>query len=111
MPIFNGGHESDITSGLMNLNSIKQMIFCIAQKDNLSREMGAYDWLGVSNILEHAGHEIEKAYDELLDKHEAMIKRYRKMVVELSVFLESKGLSCDSELAKILADAEQEMPS
>ena len=104
MPVFN-----DVTTGLMNLNSVARMIYCIAQEDNLFKEMDAYSWLGVSNILEHAGHEIEKAYDELLDKHEAMIKRYRKMLVELSVFLESHGLSCDSELAKILADAEQEV--
>jgi plasmid replication initiation protein len=93
----------------MNLNSIKQMLFCIAQDDSAAQELDAYTLLGISNILDNTGHEIEAAYGELLDKHEAMIKRYRKMLVELSVFLESHGLSCDSDLAKILADAEQEV--
>jgi len=108
MTIFNAGDSADITSGLMNLNSVKQMIFCIAQEDNLSREMNAYDWLGVSNILEHAGHEIEKAYDELFDEHEVVVRRYRKMQFELSVYIDSHRLSGDSELVKILADGQQE---
>lgn len=109
MPIFNGQYPPDFTSGLMNLNSVTRMLFCIAQNDSSFRELDIYSLLGVSNILEAAGHEIEQAHDELFDKYEALGKRHRDLRAGLSAYIESHGLSSDSAIARILADDDQEV--
>ena len=83
--------------------------FCIAQDDGAAQELDAYALLGLSNILDSTGHEIESAYDELLDKQEAMVKRHRKLRAKLAAYLESGTILGKSDLAIILADDEQEV--
>ncbi|HBT86969.1 hypothetical protein [Desulfobacter sp.] len=108
MPVFRDCKPC-ITSGLLNLQSVKQMLFCIAQDESAAQELDAYTLLGISNILDSTGHEIEAAYDELLDKQEAMVKRHRKLRAKLAAYLESGIILGKSDLAMILADDEQEV--
>ncbi len=65
MTVFSSGLKPDMTSGLLNLNSVKQMLFCIAQNESSARELDAYAMLGISNILEDAGSEIEQDWNEI----------------------------------------------
>ncbi|WP_321492748.1 hypothetical protein [uncultured Desulfobacter sp.] len=79
MSIFRGGYQSDISTGMLNLCSIKQMLFCIAQDDSAAQEMNYTTLLGISNILEDAGHEIEHDYNALCKKEKAAVKRHMKL--------------------------------
>ncbi len=74
MTVFRGGYQPDISTGLLNLNSVKQMLFCIAQDESAARELDAYSILGISNILADAGHEVEASYNRLDDELEAARK-------------------------------------
>ena len=107
MTVFNGGLKPDMTSGLLNLNSVKQMLFCIAQNESSARELDAYAMLGISNILEDAGNEIEQRWNEMVDKEERLIKRLRKLRAALAALSESVNLVGRSDIAKILADDEK----
>jgi len=71
MTVFRGGFKPDTNNGLMNLNSVKQMLFCIAQNESSARELDAYSLLGISNLLDDVGYEIEQAYGKMLDEQEA----------------------------------------
>lgn len=104
--VFQGGNQPDITTGLMNLYSVTQMIFCIAQDDSSAQELDAYTLLGISNILQNAGNEIECAYNELFFKEEVGVKRHMKLRVNLASYLESESIVCKSAIASILADDE-----
>ena len=92
---------------LMNLQAIKQMLFCIAQDDSAAQELNAYSLLGISNILEDAGYRIERDYNEMISKEDQYIKRHMKLRADLAAFLEGQRFLCKSELAKILAEDEK----
>ena len=110
MTVFRGGFKPEISSGLMNLNSVKQMLFCIAQEESAARELDAYSILGISNILGDAGYEIEYEYNSVYEELEATRKRHNKLRAALAFYVESGGFVDMSAIAKILADDEKEAP-
>ena len=91
----------------MNLQAVKQMLFCIAQDDSAAQELNAYSLLGISNILEDAGYRIEQDYSQMIDTEEKYIKRHMKLRADLAAFLEGERFLCKSELGKILAEDEK----
>ena len=107
MTVFNGGYTPAAHDGLLNLHSVKQMIFCIAQNDSSAQELNAYSLLGISNILEEAGYKIEQDFNEMIDKEEKYIKRHRKLRAALAAYDESGCISDRPSIAQILADDEQ----
>ncbi len=107
MAIFSGGYKPDATQGLMNLQSIRQMIFCIAQDDNSAQELDAFSMLGISNILGEIGYEIEQAYNKMSDDLAATKQRHSELRAALAALSESVNPVSRSDIAKILADDEQ----
>ena len=110
MTIFNGGYELSMNNGLMNLSSVKQMLFCIAQNDSSSQELDTHTILGVSNILEEIGYEIEQSYDRIRYKREAAERRHSKLREAIAVLKESESLIGRSDLDRILK-ADEEVPN
>ena len=92
MAIFRGGFEPDVTQGLMNLQSIRQMVFCIAQDDSAAQELDAFSMLGISNILGEIGFEIEQAYNKMAGELEAEKQRHRELRAALAEYKESNRM-------------------
>lgn len=107
MTVFRGGHQPDISTGLLNLHSIKQMLFCIAQNKSSAQELDTYAMLGISNLLEEAGHEIEASYDREYSKLEAARKRHMKLRASLAAYIESSRSIEKSAIVNILAEDEK----
>ena len=109
MTVFSGGYKPAAHDGIMNLHSVKQMLFCIAQSDYSTQELDPYSLLGISNILEDAGYQIEREYNDMIDKEEKYIKRHRKLRAALAALGESGNPIGRSDIAQILADDEREL--
>nr|WP_320193593.1 hypothetical protein [uncultured Desulfobacter sp.] len=99
----------DVTNGVIKLDGLRQMLFCVSQSEYSAREMSSSALLGVSAIMEESIEEIEQAYNHMIDNETRYITRHRKLRASLASYLES-DLFCKSGLAKILADDEKEVP-
>ena len=109
MTMFRGGYKPAAHDGLLNLQSVKQMIFCIAQEDSAAQQLDADSMLGISSILEDAGYRIEQEYNEMIHKEEKYIKRHSKLRAALASLAEADRLVEGVAIAQILADDEQEV--
>lgn len=101
--------KPDAVLGLMNLNSIKQMFFCIAQSDDSAHELDSYSLLGISNIMEASVDEVEQAYNAMIDAETRHIHRHNKLRADIAAYMESDQFLSKSALAQILADDEKEV--
>ncbi len=104
MGTFNGGYTPNAENGLINLYAVKQVLFCIAQSDSAALELDSHSILGLSNILESAGYEIEKGIDEMLHKEDKDLERHNKLRADLMSYLGSGKNLCKSDIVKILAE-------